>query len=575
MKHPTEELPKEATTITHKSFSQLNMKQFPSFKVMFQYASLSFSSNPIDSWKTLPSLPFLKYLEMNNTKISSFQYAQKQPTIETINLKNTPISNYAHFQLMAIIAFGRTLKILNGSRIPLQIRRRGHELASSLYPYLFNSWIIINDRPLILFNTITRQRTKFMNGNIPQIEIEPVIFEDSAQILSNVANEPISLGSKTGNPSESTPKEQMRMPKRKSLDTPANNMTPQINDKLAKSMPRIPQFVNNKSKTPNRSDSHKPNTLIPRRNIPNKSKTPITKFTNQHRNTSSIQKGHSIQIEMSIDDKATATQNEQSIYESSKPLVTERTLVSTPRSIIKGENKINLSEIKKVIINNLSKDKLYPATNESTDIDNAGSALPTHENEISTIKEIVESKDETLKSSEENIEVDKTIDIIDESKEHLDNSFDNFEILSDVLSSSMSSSFDDFTPERTPIQIQAPHSHTKDLEGQPTLNEMFQNIIGNIPESDISSFAPSDATSVSDFISDAALDRQLDDLRSISSTDMSSDAFSGCENDFTYSNNYVPKRSQFRRNSRNNSPSKRRRRTYFVRDTNVNSILLD
>ncbi|OHS97849.1 hypothetical protein TRFO_35888 [Tritrichomonas foetus] len=157
----------------HKSFSMLGLESFPPYKTLCSYQSLSFAKNPISSFKSLPSLPFLQELDISNTDISSFQYIQPQPSIEKVNFANTPLSHYQEIALMSVIAYGSTLKVVNGTPISKSDIRQGMKLHPMLYSYLYNGWIIVGVNPLKILNVNTRHRRVIQSlTNIPPLPME-------------------------------------------------------------------------------------------------------------------------------------------------------------------------------------------------------------------------------------------------------------------------------------------------------------------------------------------------------------------------------------------------------------------
>lgn len=156
--------------ISHHSFRKLKLTTFPSLNKYMQFESLSFSDNPIKSFHDLPVLPNLKELYLDNTQIESFKDCRPQPSLHSVSLKSTQLSRMPLINIMCSIAFGNSIRFVNGVAIKKEDYHMSEFLRPKLVTYLQSGWLLMSIDELRLFHSETRERRILkINGNIPQL----------------------------------------------------------------------------------------------------------------------------------------------------------------------------------------------------------------------------------------------------------------------------------------------------------------------------------------------------------------------------------------------------------------------
>lgn len=123
---------------------------------------IDLSNNPIESFSSLPLLINLETIIANDTLINTFEGVVEQPRISSLFLFNTPIASSHYFYLMALIAFGHTLKVINNEQVTLQNLDDHLKYAPLLRQYICRGYLIINLDPSIsLFNPNTKSQMNF------------------------------------------------------------------------------------------------------------------------------------------------------------------------------------------------------------------------------------------------------------------------------------------------------------------------------------------------------------------------------------------------------------------------------
>ena len=132
------------------------LSYFPDNMHLEDYYSVSFTNNPILSFKNFPVLPKLEILILDNTLINNLMYATPQPNLRKLYLRNTPFSRYNSQEIMCSIVFGKNLKFYNGKSITEESILISSFMASDIRPYLLQGWVIISMNPVKLLNTKTQ-----------------------------------------------------------------------------------------------------------------------------------------------------------------------------------------------------------------------------------------------------------------------------------------------------------------------------------------------------------------------------------------------------------------------------------
>ncbi|KAK8835341.1 hypothetical protein M9Y10_017869 [Tritrichomonas musculus] len=542
----------------HRSFNMQGLTSFPPFKLLLPYQTLTFSSNPIDSFGTLPSLPNLKYLDISETQISSFQYIQTQPLIESINIKNTPLSHYTETILMTVIAFGPTLKMINGSQIPQVIYKRGLKLRPYLLCYLYNGWILLSDNPIKVFNVNTRKRLVFLSlKSIPQIPMEK--YKEERKKLSKTYAS-ISLCSTSYRKRNNTTQNDNNNNSSNKIKKKVSNIR---RDKISQSMPRIPtcrirqqksdvseQCINkNENDTANRVHlSHRRNQSLdskiikntkirpsPGNNKSKSQKTPkpvnntndqnedecvftgtpiyikrkrksepdskslskITKELNIGTNKS-LSKDSEIkksQLTSQIDNKITEQINS---VESTKKNRTVTFSQNPPKKQVNTNQQSTINDQKK---NNQRASSNLVSKNPNSRTNHLYETAIIKQNTSKKESQKVKSKtsiDKALVSNSENVNIEQNNLCISntEIKEDTEISDENQNELSEELETT--------TVKRTPKLYTHKLDHSNALNNLSSMKEVYKDLIFNIPISDVSE--------TSDYVSDRDFDKQLEQL---------------------------------------------------------------
>ena len=134
------------------------LKTFPKQKSVRESRVIDLAGNPITSFASCFSFQFLRNLNIDNTRVASFEGAPLLPKLSTFSCKNTPLAGFKKLDLMTIMAFGDSIEIVNGHQTDgttLLIGKRYRPLYRS---YLTQGYVIVDISPLRLMCTKTRAR---------------------------------------------------------------------------------------------------------------------------------------------------------------------------------------------------------------------------------------------------------------------------------------------------------------------------------------------------------------------------------------------------------------------------------
>ena len=126
------------------------------------------SGRPITSFRGLLSLPSLKFLVMNNTQISTFEHAPLLPNLVSFSCRGAPLASQKHLHIMAVMAFGDSLRTVNGLRIDSTIHLLGSAY-QAYRGYLVDGFVVAEITPLKVVHPRTRQRKTI------HVDAEPVV----------------------------------------------------------------------------------------------------------------------------------------------------------------------------------------------------------------------------------------------------------------------------------------------------------------------------------------------------------------------------------------------------------------
>lgn len=111
---------------------------------------IDFSNNPIRSIQNLPQLKNLEKIVGDNTLIESFEGVVEQPYLSILSLLDTPISKRKYFILMALIAFGHSLNVINDNAITTRDLDNQLKYGPIIHDYIFQGYIIESLKPTII-----------------------------------------------------------------------------------------------------------------------------------------------------------------------------------------------------------------------------------------------------------------------------------------------------------------------------------------------------------------------------------------------------------------------------------------
>jgi hypothetical protein len=98
--------------------------------------TLDVSRNPIIDFRGLQERGKLTTIKADRTKIHSFRGAEALISLEGLSMLQTPIAGERHFEVMAVIVFGPTLKTINGAIVRPRVHEQANLLRSNVGPHL-------------------------------------------------------------------------------------------------------------------------------------------------------------------------------------------------------------------------------------------------------------------------------------------------------------------------------------------------------------------------------------------------------------------------------------------------------
>ncbi|OHT01113.1 hypothetical protein TRFO_01703 [Tritrichomonas foetus] len=178
------------------------LHQIPIPKNPTRISFIDFSNNPIKSLSNLPQITTLEKLSGDDTKINSFYGVVEQPHLTSLSLFNTPISQCKYFKLMASIAFGHALKIVNDD--PLTIRDLDDQFRYGpiIRKHLVQGYIIESLTPTIdLRSTIDNSRLtllykpskSYFDINDEEEDIDDVVLSAFKSAPRRVSRDPVDI----------------------------------------------------------------------------------------------------------------------------------------------------------------------------------------------------------------------------------------------------------------------------------------------------------------------------------------------------------------------------------------------
>jgi hypothetical protein len=143
-----------------RSYSNRGLCTIPQIKRSPQFVSLDLSDNPLRDFTGLPTLPFLRVLRVDNTSIQSFKGALLYPSLETLSIRGCPLATSPNFNLMALLSFGTSIRVLNGRALMPDVTKAGTdpELCRWFGPPLKDGYLIVDVKQKIVWRPGAREQ---------------------------------------------------------------------------------------------------------------------------------------------------------------------------------------------------------------------------------------------------------------------------------------------------------------------------------------------------------------------------------------------------------------------------------
>ncbi|OHT07795.1 hypothetical protein TRFO_23817 [Tritrichomonas foetus] len=143
-----------------------NFSTIPQLPEESNIAKLDLSNNRLVDFTGMKNYQRLaQFILDNNPKLSSFKGAEPTNGMTHFSCLKTPLGNSHSINLMAVLVFGDTLKIINGQQIPRSVYRQAAAIGTAVGDYILNGWVITNVDPIRIINPETRQRKTIYCGN--------------------------------------------------------------------------------------------------------------------------------------------------------------------------------------------------------------------------------------------------------------------------------------------------------------------------------------------------------------------------------------------------------------------------
>lgn len=163
MKKASNTKKEEKIKIKSRVFTSTVLAEFPKIPPKSEINEIIIANTPISSFKGMESNESLETLNCDNTKIKSFEGACYQPNLVSINLGNTPVQKYTHYRIMALVAFGNSLRIIDHVTVKKHERISSKQIAEQIREYIRSGWILMMHTPLKLVHSETRARKVIYN----------------------------------------------------------------------------------------------------------------------------------------------------------------------------------------------------------------------------------------------------------------------------------------------------------------------------------------------------------------------------------------------------------------------------
>ena len=127
---------------------------------------LDLSNNSIQNLRNLPRIPTLNKLICSNTMIFTFDGVVDQPRLSIVDFRNTPLTILPYYRIMASIAFGRSVDVIDDISISVNEIALRDKIGPITKRFIVEGYCIMSLDPIILYNPITKTRKRIAAGPI-------------------------------------------------------------------------------------------------------------------------------------------------------------------------------------------------------------------------------------------------------------------------------------------------------------------------------------------------------------------------------------------------------------------------
>ena len=120
---------------------------------------INLQDNELASLDGLPTIKTLRYLQLDGNPIKSFAATKAQPGLRWLSLKGAPITKNPYFTLMALIAFGPNVVVINNTKVDEFLQNMAKAMTHRLRPSIRQGLVISNLKPLRMYKPSTRHKT--------------------------------------------------------------------------------------------------------------------------------------------------------------------------------------------------------------------------------------------------------------------------------------------------------------------------------------------------------------------------------------------------------------------------------
>lgn len=120
---------------------------------------INLQGNELASLDGLPTIRTLRYLQLDGNPIKSFAATKAQPGLRWLSLKGAPITKNPYFTLMALIAFGPNVVVINNTKIDEYLQNMAKAMTHRLRPSIRQGLVIANLKPLRMYKPSTKHKT--------------------------------------------------------------------------------------------------------------------------------------------------------------------------------------------------------------------------------------------------------------------------------------------------------------------------------------------------------------------------------------------------------------------------------